>query len=344
MPTAKTINPRRVIGVLWIGLFVAMLGVGIMSPLLPTYANSLGASGFMLGLIFGGFSLARLVTMPIVGQLSDRNGRKPFIVLGLLMQVLAAFAFILCVEPWQLVATRMFQGIAGAMIIPISMAYVGEISPSGREATYMGWFTFALFIGFGVGPATGGIVKDHFSFTANFILLGSLCFIAFLAVLIFLPEIRPGGDKMKSRSAVNYRQLLANPVLRCLFFFRIANSFGRGVIATFLPLIGESLFGLTTTQVGIVLSANLIMTGLLQPLFGHLADKLGRPALIISGVLVQSACMVIIPWASGFVPLLIVNLIMGTAGAMAIPAASGMITTEGKKAAWAGQWRCSTWA
>jgi len=329
-------SAREIFVVLWVALFAAMLGVGIMSPLLPTYATTLGASGMVLGFIFGGFSMARMIAMPVVGRLSDRSGRKRFISMGLAIQALAALAFIACETPLQLMAARMFQGLAGAMVIPISMAYVGELSPPGRESYYMGWFTVALFAGFGTGPIVGGVIEDHLSFTANFIVLGALNFIAFLGVIIFLPETGQTGQNRKSRTEIAYRVLLRNTVLRGMFIFRIANSFGRGVIAAFLPLLGEHVFGLTTTQVGIVLSANLLATSFFQPLFGHLADRIGRPGMMVVGTLIQSACMVLMPLAGSFWNLLAINLFMGLAGAIAIPAATGLIAVEGKKGAMGG--------
>ena len=317
--------------VLWIALFTAMVGMGNMSPLLSTYAETLGASGLMLGFIFGSFSLVRIFVMPVVGRLSDRTGRKRFIVLGLAIQVVAAFLFLACRAPWQLVVARMFQGLAGAMILPISMAYLGEISPPGREGAYMGWLMFALFAGFGIGPLMGGAIEDHLGFAANFVLLGVLCFVAFAGVLIWLPENVDPAQRPPGRSEVTYRVLLRNPILRGLFFLRLTSQFAQGILATFLPLLGEHTFGLTTTQIGIVLSANLLLTASLQPVSGKIADRVSRPWMIIVGTVLTTGTFVLIPFADSFAQLLAVNCIQGLGGAINVPAASGMLAVEGKK-------------
>ncbi len=331
MVAAKQASVKSTFIVLWPAIFVAMLGVGIISPLLPTYANTLGASGFMLGLIFGGFSIARMFAMPAVGRLSDRHGRKQFIIAGLLIQVLAAIGFLFSTSPWQLVGVRAFQGLAGAMIIPVSQAYVGEISPDGKESTYMAWFVVALFGGFGCGPIIGGLIEDYLSFSANFIFLAALCFISFLSVLCLLPEPKLSQEQSRSRIEVRYRVLLRNPIIRGLFFFRIANSFGRGIVTMLLPLFGELQLHLTTAQVGVVLSTNLLTSAIVQPFFGRLGDKVNRSSLLIVGTIGQAVSLAMMVFVEGFWQLLAINLMMGVAGAISIPAAGGMMTTEGKK-------------
>ena len=86
---------RKIFGTLFFSIFAAVTGVGIVVPLLPVYANSLGASGLYIGLIFGAFSLSRTFFLPFFGRKSDQKGRKPFIVTGLLSYAVISVAFIL---------------------------------------------------------------------------------------------------------------------------------------------------------------------------------------------------------------------------------------------------------
>jgi FSR family fosmidomycin resistance protein-like MFS transporter len=103
------------------------------------------------------------------------------------------------------------------------------------------------------------------------------------------------------------------------------------VISVFLPLFGEAVLGLSLSQVGIILSANLMATAVFQPLFGHLADRSSRRALVICGSTLQGVAMFLMPLLDGFTDALLLNILMGLAGAVSLPAASGMIVTEGKK-------------
>ena len=157
-------------------------------------------------------------------------------------------------------------------------------------------------------------------------ILGILCFGAFWAVLLFLPRTEAmKTDSDQSRLALGYRQLLKNRVLRAMFVYRVATSFGRGVVAAFFPLLGENQVGLSTAAVGAILSANLLSTAFFQPLFGRLADRYGRRGWLVGGTVLQGVSLLAMPFVhDGFV-LLGLNVIMGLAGAMSVPAASGIV-------------------
>ena len=122
-----TASYRKIFIVLFFSIFSTITGVGIVVPLLPVWAHNLGASGFYIGLIFGAFSLSRTFLLPFFGQLSDKKGRKPFIVSGLLAYALISIAFIYAEDTISLVVIRFIQGIASAMIMPVTQAYIGEI-------------------------------------------------------------------------------------------------------------------------------------------------------------------------------------------------------------------------
>ena len=119
-----------------------MLGIGIIIPLLPVYAESLGALGLWIGVIFSGFSISRSIFMPIVGRWSDKRGRKIFIAIGLLIYAIISLGYILSDSMAELVMVRSIQGLSAVMIISIAFAYIGEISPKDREGGYMGIFPY----------------------------------------------------------------------------------------------------------------------------------------------------------------------------------------------------------
>ena len=128
----------RVFPILAVSIFACMLGSGIVVPLLPVYAQSLGASAFWLGVVFASFPISRILTTPVFGRLSDHKGRKLFIAIGLLAYGVISFGFVWVNTIFQLAALRFLHGIAGAMILPIAQAYVGDISPPGEEGKWMG--------------------------------------------------------------------------------------------------------------------------------------------------------------------------------------------------------------
>ena len=160
--------PYRHLLPLLFAVFLSMLGVGIISPLLPIYAKKLGAGGFAVGLIFGLFSLSRSVVMPFYGRLSDLVGRKVFIIAGLAAYSVASLGYVFAHGVLSLSLVRLFLGLASAAILPIEMAFVGDLTPRGSEGRSMGLFSTAFFAGFGAGPIIGGFIFDRLGFEAAF--------------------------------------------------------------------------------------------------------------------------------------------------------------------------------
>jgi MFS family permease len=186
--TTESTTRKKIFFVLFISLFSCMLGVGIIVPILPLYAETLGATGLWLGAIFAAFSLTRSISMPLIGRFSDRLGRKRFITTGLLIYTLSSLGYIYATSTVELIVIRVIQGFSSAMIIPIAMAFIADIAPLDKEGSYMGIFTIALFLGFGCGPILGGLTKDLISMEADFLIMGGLCLLALVLVLIYLPR------------------------------------------------------------------------------------------------------------------------------------------------------------
>ena len=127
---------KKVFPILALSIFSSMLGVGIIAPLLPLYAENMGATGLWIGIMFAAFSVSRTLIMPIAGRLSDRRGRKLFLSIGLFTYALISLGYIWAGSVSQLTLVRLIQGIAAGMIIPIAQAYVGDISPVGEEGKW----------------------------------------------------------------------------------------------------------------------------------------------------------------------------------------------------------------
>jgi len=124
---------KKIFNILFISIFSAMLGLGIIAPLLPAYAKGLGATGLWLGIIFAGFSFSRVVFMPIIGRISDKRGRKKFICSGLLLYSLISLLYPLAKGVYSLTVIRLIHGFASSLVVPIAMAYVGETVDKGKE-------------------------------------------------------------------------------------------------------------------------------------------------------------------------------------------------------------------
>jgi MFS transporter, DHA1 family, multidrug resistance protein len=320
----------RIFSVLAFAIFVSMLGLGIIVPVLPLYAKTLGANGVWLGAIFAGFAISRSVFMPFVGRLSDKTGRKAFISTGLLLYGLSCFGFIYATDYVTLFCVRILQGFCSAMIVPIAQAYVGEIAPPERVGSYMGQFNVAIFCGMGFGPFIGGCIHDYFGMNADFVLMGLGCAISFLLVMIFLPSAKK-EQVLHKTEPLAYGALLKLRQVQGILCFRFINALLRGAVMSFLPILASTRLGLNGFQIGLAVSTGVLVTSFLQYPCGRLADRFNRKTLLLSGNLLYALAIALFPLAPNFALLMAISFFSGMLAAVPLPAATALIVEEGKK-------------
>jgi len=320
---------KKVFPILALSIFSSMLGIGIIVPLLPLYAENMGATGIWIGIIFAGFSVSRAIFMPIIGRLSDHSGRKLFICIGLLIYAIMSLGYIWADNVSQLTLVRLIHGVAGGMIIPIAQAYIGDISPEGEEGKWMGYFNAAFFSGIGFGPLMGGVLTDHFGMNVAFSAMGGLNLLAFLIAVLFLPEIR--HRKMETSAHLSFRKMGKSGMVKGLFSFRLSFSLGMGAFACFLPIFAAVYIGLSPTLIGVLVAVNILLMSLLGAATGKIADRFNKRVLIALGSLTNLTFLALIPLGGNFWQLLGICALGGLGGAIAMPAASALTVEEGRR-------------
>ncbi len=316
----------QIFNVLFVATFSAMLGLGIVAPLMPLFAESLGATGIWLGIIFSAFSLSRAVLMPIIGKISDKKGRKKFIVFGLFFYSLASFFYIFAPDVYWLTFIRIIHGSASAMVLPVAMAYIGEIAPKGKEGKTMGTFNISLFLGMGSGPFLGGILNRLFGMNSVFLAMAGLTMASFFVVALFLPDLKI--KKEENIKTTSFKKALKNKAVKSLVLFRVLGAMGRGGLMAFLPIYAASI-NIGSARVGIALSVMILLTALLQRPFGRVADKYNKFYLVLVGTIISDLMLFLIPGLKNFWLLMILVVIMGIAGALSMPAATAIIVKIG---------------
>ncbi len=320
---------RRIYNVLFISVFATMLGLGIVSPLLPIYAENLGATGIWLGVIFSAFALSRSVFMPIIGRISDRRGRKWIILTGMFAYAVLSLAYLIAGSVYSLTAVRFAHGLASAMVVPIAMAYIADLSEKGKEGSHMGNFSISMFLGMGVGPLLGGFLNDTFGMPSVFYAMAGLSAFATLLVAISLPEAKPGRFALPDAPSTPMPALIKLPVMQGVMVFAFISALGRGGMMVFVPVFGP-LIAISPFEVGIVLSANTFLMALLQVPIGRLTDTGNKVALIVAGSTIAAIALAVIPLTHSFLPLLLVTSLIGVGGAIQQPAIMALTVDAGR--------------
>ncbi len=323
---------KKIFGTLFFSIFAAVTGVGIVVPLLPVYAHDLGASGLYVGLIFGAFSISRTFFLPYFGRLSDIKGRKPIILPGFLAYALISLAFIFSNAIHTLIIIRFFHGIASAMLMPVIQAYIGDITPRGREGTTMGLFNMSLFLGLSLGPLIGGVITDNFSLQASFICMGLLALTGFFLSLLLLPPARSELAIRNADDDFSWKPLLSDRYLAGLFLFRYAHVVCVGIIWGFIPLYADTEFSASSSSIGILIMLGIFISGLIHLPMGYLADKINKKSMVVIGGLIVSYAVLSFRWAVDINDLILASVIFGLGSGIAMPPLMAMAVFKGSSA------------
>jgi MFS family permease len=318
---------------LFFAIFATVTGVGLVVPLLPIYARELGASGFAIGLIFGSFSISRTAFIPYFGRLSDRKGRKPLIVPGLLAYALISLAFVATTSVTGLIIVRFFQGIASSALMPVIQAYVGDITPPGREGSTMGLFNLSMFLGLSLGPLIGGTIQDNFGIQAAFYGMALLAFIGFLLVAAFLPPTAQEKVVRSARPVGPWKDLIYDREILSLSLVRLAYTFSIGILWSFLPVWADSHLALSGSAIGVVITVGVLVSGVMQLPMGAVADRTSKRGLILAGGVIVAAAMTAFECMEGFGGLVLINLLFGIGGGVLMPALMAMALHKGAQKA-----------
>ncbi|MFB6078688.1 MAG: MFS transporter [Halarchaeum sp.] len=323
----------------FVGLFVAtgvaMLGLSILLPILPTYANTLGATGLVLGAIMSSFAVSRGVFAPYVGRVSDRYGRRNLLVFGLAFYACLALAYTLAGTPLSLGVVRFTQGFASVLVTPLAQSYVGDITPEGSEGSITNLFYVSLFGGIAVGPTLGGYLNDHYGIAAPFYAMALLAVVAAVLVYVLVPELDPDvrdvQDVPDFRDAA--RAAWADYELRGILAYIAARGFYRWGFNSFFPvLMTSAAFGFDGTTIGLLLSLYMAIGGVLQIPFGRVSDDYSeyRIHFIVGGSLVSALAMMAVPLATTLPLLVAVIVAMGVFSSVSRTSAIAIRTERGR--------------
>ena len=283
--------------IIFVTVFIDLLGFGIIIPLLPFYAESFGASAFTIGLLGTSYSLMQFLFSPIWGRWSDRIGRKPIILLGLMGSCLSYLTLALATSLSLVFLARIVGGIAGANI-PTAQAYIADVTTPENRAKGMGLVGAAFGLGFIFGPAIGGLLS-RISPEAPMWFASVLCLANFVAAWIFLPESRHAGDRSEGLTrAAAFRRALVKPrlVLLLALYFIVTAAFS-GFETTF-ALFSARRFGFTMASIGFLFAfIGLVLAVVQGVLVGRVVKRVGEARLIPVAIFAIALGIGLVPFA-----------------------------------------------
>ena len=321
--------------VLYVAVFVATFGISLVSPLLPFYAENLGATGVWIGFTFASFAITHSISGPLIGRLSDRYQRKPFIILGLLCYLAAALGYLTADSFAQIIAFRMLSGVGTGLIFSVARAYIGEMVPSGYEGRWFGVFATADIIGFGSGPMFAGLIRGWLGFDAVFIAMALIMGASTLIIMVLLPPRPPQAlntnQKALFQTNASIWNALKDRLTVALTFRHVLFSFSWGSTLAFLAVRLENELLIGPVAIGLAFGVQNFASGISQPMLGWLTDHMNRVILVAVGLVFAGGCVVAVGTVGNLPLVLVFMILLGASGAMTQVAASALEIVAGRR-------------
>jgi MFS family permease len=286
--------PRFAFPTLFMVVFIDLVGFGIVIPLVPFFAERLGARPELITLIIALHALCQAGAMPVWGALSDRRGRRPVLLVSMLGHAGSYLMMGYADSLWMLALARIVSGVTAANL-STAYAYIADITGPDERAGAMGKISAAFGLGFAVGPALGGLLAGGTTMAdANLmrpaVFAAGFSFAAALAIFFFLPETQGKEARMSARG--EHRSLLSDlrrvtrrPVVTMMLALALMVVTFMAVRESIFPLWAHYKLGFNARELGIALGFTGAMVSGIQFLgMGHLSERFGELSLVKGAV------------------------------------------------------------
>jgi MFS family permease len=298
--------------VIFLTVFIDLIGFGICLPLLPKYAERYGAQGWQIGAAMGVYSLMQLVFAPWWGQLSDRIGRRPVLLVSNFGSIIAYGLFGLSASYigdtgfWILVGSRIFAGICGANL-SVASAYIADVTTPEKRSKGMGLIGMAFGLGFILGPVLGSQAFKHFGLAGPGAVAAGICALNFLLGCFILPETRnkDAVPAIRRPRLAQIRHVLGMKEVGFLIGIYFLGTFAFTAFESTLPLLLDSKLHYDEEHVGYVFAFCGIMAAMVQGGgIGRLVKSFGERRLIGASLIVVAVSLVLMPLANSLTTML----------------------------------------
>ena len=305
---------------------LVLLGLSMVSPILPTYAESFQVSYTLVGFVISSFAIARMVLDMPAGILSRKFDKKKIMILGLALISTSSVLAGLAPNYITLIIARMIEGAGSALYVTTATVFLIQISGEEKRGQYMSLYMGMLLLGAVFGPTFGGIIADAYGIRAPFFAYAIITGLAVIPTLV-LPKLTNSGNvssHLNLREIVrDMRQVLSHPsfilvsfVVFTLFLMR------TGVRTTLVPLFAANNLGLDEISIGLILTIGAITTTLTIVPMGKISDRIGRKKPLALCLVLTAGVTLLIPFSMDLLTLSIALAIYGAAIGLSGPAAA----------------------
>ncbi|MCB0753712.1 MAG: MFS transporter, partial [Ignavibacteriae bacterium] len=321
------------LSIIFVTVFIDLLGFGLLIPILPTFASKeLAMSDFQIGMVVAIFSLMQFIFNPIIGNYSDKIGRRPIILVSLLLTSISYIIFSFAHTFLLLLVSRMLAGFGGSNIA-VAQAYIADVTTPKERTKGMGMIGAAFGLGFVFGPMLGGILSGYGYEVVGYTAAG-FSFLAFTFASIFLKEslvVKSENQKqsrkffsIKSVTEIFEQKRLAFFVL--IFFiivFSMANIYGT------FAILAYKVYGFEDRQIGylfgiIGLVGAIVQGGLLRQVSKYVSDE----KLVISGIFFMMIGLTGLPYGVNFLGVAIFGGVLAIGTGILQPTILGLVSKE----------------
>jgi DHA1 family tetracycline resistance protein-like MFS transporter len=331
---AKSRSPLIII---FITVFIDLVGFGIVIPVLPLYAQKYGASETVIGLLLAVYSVMQFIFAPILGKLSDRVGRRPVLLVSLIGTAIGFLTMGLANTLWLLFLGRIIDGITGGNI-STAQAYIADVTPPDKRSSAMGLIGAAFGLGFIFGPALGGLLS-HISLAAPFYFAAGLAAANALALYFLLPESlseehRAGAGRA---SITQIFQESGSWQLGAVFATYFFGTIAFAMLTATYTLFTSRRFDLDATHNGYIFASQGVIGVIIQGvLLGRLIKLVGEKALAVTGTFLLAGSMLALPLVHTIPALLFASAGIAFGNSFVTPVLNGL-ASKSVNAAWQGR-------
>jgi MFS transporter, DHA1 family, tetracycline resistance protein len=316
------------LAIIFVTVFVDLLGFGIIIPLLPFYAERFGGSAQTVAMLSASFSAMQFVFMPIWGRLSDRIGRRPILLLGLFGSFASYLVFGLAGSLPLLFVSRMFAGIAGATV-STAQAFIADTTTAENRAKGMGLVGAAFGLGFIFGPAIGGVLS-RWGHAVPPLFAAGLALANFVAAWFLLPESRPAhvpGTAKPGSRLESLQNALVRPTLPALLLVYVTVVAAFSGFETTFALFSERRFGFTEETIGYLFAYVGVVLAIVQGgLVGRMVKRFGERRLVPVALLAMAVGLALIAVSRSVAELFVANGILAVGMGFNSPALTSLIS------------------